>query len=618
MTGFRNATRGWAGRTPRGSVEGSINQPESTATPPDRGEISMRRPMVLATWAATLALTGSLALAPNAQADDPGLAFDDPQPGFADPDTVLSEADPADVGLDPAPIERAWQQIEGYTAPTPPTNRPMYPGAVLTYGHDGHRVFQQATGFSRRYADGQGTELPRAEWTPTETDTIYDLASISKLFTSIVVMQQVEAGRLDLDTPVASYVPEFAENDKGGITVRQLLTHTSGLPAFLPLWRDHPDAASRMQGALTAALVNEPGSTYLYSDLNLIALGEAAARVSGTPLDQLVARDVTEPLGMVDTGYNPDPALKPRIAATEEQTVPARGVVWGEVHDENAWSFGGVAGHAGVFSTADDLAVLAQTMLNGGSYDGERILTETSVQQMITNELPQFPEDAHGLGFELDQRWYMGGLASPRTAGHTGYTGTSMVIDFSSRSFAILLTNRVHPSRSWGSNNRARVAAAQGLAEAMAVRPQVGADAWFSGTGNDLDSSLDWAVPVSREGTRLAFEVFVDTESSDPLQLEISTDRGETWEPLTWSLDGVAVPGPYAASGERQWRSGSAELPTGRVVLRWRYTSDASLSGRGIYLDDIRLVTDRGVVISAERSPARLSTTDGSWRRATR
>jgi CubicO group peptidase (beta-lactamase class C family) len=176
---------------------------------------------------------------------------------------------------------------------------------------------------------------------------------------------------------------------------------------------------------------------------------------------------------MVDTGYNPDPSLKPRIAVTEYQAEPARGMVWGEVHDENGWSFGGVAGHGGVFSTAADMAVLAQTMINGGAYGRHRMRAD-SVQQMISNENGAFPGDEHGLGFELNQRWSLGGLSSLCTAGHTGYTGTSLVIDFSSRSFVILLTNRVHPRRSWGSVNPALVTAAQGLAEAIAVRPRSG------------------------------------------------------------------------------------------------------------------------------------------------
>ena len=570
---------------------------------------ALRTAAVLVTAAALAATSGP------AQAGGRGGRFDQPQDGFASPRTVLGTGTPRSAGLDPAPLERAWDTVTGFEQ-APAGGRPLYPGAVLTYGHQGRVVMTRASGLARLYADGEGTLLPQDQRIATRTDTIYDLASISKLFTSVVVMQQVERGRVDLDAPVARYVPEFAANDKAGITIRQLLTHTSGFPAFLPFWSAYPDPASRMQAALTARTVSTPGSAYLYSDLNLITLGEVVHRVSGKPLDRLVADGITGPLGMRDTGYNPDPALRPRIAATEFQTAPDRGMVWGEVHDENAWSFGGVAGHAGVFSTARDLSVLAQTMINGGAHDGERILSEESVQQMITNENTEFPGDDHGLGFELDQRWYMGGLASQRTAGHTGYTGTSLVIDFSSRSFVILLTNRVHPSRSWGSVNRARVAAAQGMAEALAVRPREGRDAWFSGTASARTATLTLPVPATTGPAELRFEQLVDTESTDLLTLEVSTDDGATWSPLPHRLGDLTVEGGYAVSGRRTWDRGRAALPPGPSLVRWTYSQDASLSGRGVFVDGIAVVQDRRTVLDAEHHPA-LVTADG-WTRARR
>ena len=572
----------------------------------------MRRILQAAAVAATavaLVAAGTI----SAQARPGGGRFDQPRDGFAPARTVLRTATPRAAGLDPAPLEAAWRSVTGYEQPQ--TNcHPLYPGTVLTYGHQGKVVLQRASGYSRLYADGAGTLLPEDERIRTSTDTIYDMASVSKLFTSIVVMQQVERGRIDLDAPVGTYVAEFAVNGKAGITIRQLLTHTSGFPAFLPFWRDQPDPASRMQAALTAALVNQPGSTYLYSDLNLITLGEVVHRVSGTPLDRLVAKGITQPLGMDDTGYNPDPSSKPRIAATEFQAEPARGMVWGEVHDENAWSFGGVAGHAGIFSTAADMAVLAQTMINGGAYGRHRILRADSVRQMITNENEAFPGDEHGLGFELNQRWYMGGLSSLRTAGHTGYTGTSLVIDFSSRSFVILLTNRVHPSRSWGSVNPARVAAAQGLAEAMAVRPRSGRDAWFSGTANARTATL--TVPVtSRRVSELRFDQFVDTEATDLLTLQVSVD-GQTWQTLPYRLGDHQVTGGYAVEGLRRWQRGVAALPAGSDLLRWTYTQDAALSGRGVYVDSIRLTDGRRTVADLERHPG-LITAEG-WAPARR
>ena len=216
-----------------------------------------------------------------------------------------------------------------------------------------------------------------------------------------------------------------------------------------------------------------PATVYRYSDLNLITLGVLVERITGTTLDRAVATGITRPLRMRDTCYNP--ADRTRTAATEYQSSPARGMVWGEVHDENAWSLGGVAGHADVISTAKDMAILCQTLLNGGSYRHQRILRRSSVDLLLHNFNSDFPDDDHGLGSELNQRWYAEGLTHPTEAGHTGFTGTSIVIDFASRSFAILLTNRVHPTRTAGSVNAARRDWAQGLALAMPVRPAKGA-----------------------------------------------------------------------------------------------------------------------------------------------
>ncbi|WP_432942401.1 serine hydrolase [Kribbella sp. CA-253562] len=540
--------------------------------------------------------------------------FDRPYEGYAPKGTLLRDATPAKAGLDPAPIDAALAQVAGWTKPNG-TAKPLYAGAVTLLGHDGKVVAREATGMAVKYADGAGTELPADQQIPMRTDTIFDMASVSKLFTSIVVLQQVEKGRIGLDTPIAQYVPEFAANGKETITVRQALTHTTGLPSWLPLWSAQPDPASRMQMALTAKPTSAPGTTYLYSDLNLIALGEVAHRVSGKTLDKLVADGITKPLQMKDTGYNPDPKKKPRIAATEFQASPPRGMVWGSVHDENAWSLDGVAGHAGVFSTADDLAVLAQAFLNGGSYRHARILKESSVTAMITNFNQGFPGNDHGLGFELNQRWYMGGLSGPRTAGHTGYTGTSLVIDFDSRSFAILLTNRVHPSRNWGSNNPARRAVAQGLALSLGVAPRHGKDAWFSGTTDASTTTLALPVAVPATGAKLAFDLFVDTENSDLLYLESSTD-GTTWTKVPFTvLDRGAVgdtDGSISGSGDRHWHQVSANLTGGDQTIRWRYASDPLYQGRGVYVDGVRITDGHQVLFDGERHPEAFTAT--GWR----
>ncbi|WP_433162332.1 serine hydrolase [Kribbella sp. CA-247076] len=540
--------------------------------------------------------------------------FDRPYDGYAPKTTLLRESTPAKAGLDPAPITAALAQVDGWTRPAG-TTKPLYAGAVTLLGHDGKIVTRTATGMALKYADGDGTELPADQQIPMRTDTIFDMASVSKLFTSVVVMQLIEKGKVGLDSPIAQYVPEFAANGKEAVTVRQALTHTSGFPSWLPLWSTGKDPAERLQLALTAKLQNPPGTKYLYSDLNLIALGELAHRVTGKTLDKLVADGITKPLRMRDTGYNPDPRKKQRIAATEFQATPPRGMVWGSVHDENAWSLDGVAGHAGVFSTADDLAILAQTLLNGGSYRGARILKESSVTAMITNFNGAFPGNDHGLGFELNQRWYMGGLSGPRTAGHTGYTGTSLVIDFDSRSFAILLTNRVHPSRNWGSNNPARRAVAQGLALALGVGPRHGKDSWFSGTTDGATTTLAVPVAVPATGAKLSFDLFVDTEETDLLYLESSTD-GTTWSQVPFTvLDRGSVidtDGTISGSGDRHWHQVFADLAPGDQTLRWRYTSDALYQGRGVYVDGVKITSRSGVLLDGERTPESFTAT--GWR----
>jgi CubicO group peptidase (beta-lactamase class C family) len=538
--------------------------------------------------------------------------FDQPFEGFMKSSTNLRDSTPKALGLDPAPIDAAWKAIDGFATPTDPAVKPMYASAVGVMGHQGRIVSEHATGYSLLYKDGT-TKLPEDQRIPAAQDTIYDMASVSKLFTSIVIMQLVEKGLVDLDATYGSYIPEFANGGKETITIRQMLTHTSGLVSWLPLWSNYPDKASRIKAVMDVPVKNKPGTVYEYSDLNLISLGVLAERLTGKTLDVLVAEGITDPLKMVDTGYNPDASLKPRIAATEYQVSPDRGMVWGSVHDENAWSLGGVAGHAGVFSTTHDMAILAQTMLNGGTYGGKRILSEKSVQAMITDENTAFPGDSHGLGFELNQLWYMGGLSSGTTAGHTGYTGTSIVIDFRSRSFAVLLTNRVHPSRDWGSNNPSRRAIAQGLAEAMAVSPQKGRTEWFAGTQDAAEHTLSVAVPAGRN-LSLSFDVFADLEETDVFALEASSDGGATWTLVPYTVRypdrTVETDGTFDNQGHRDWGKATAALPAGTNQLRWRYTTDPNTQGRGAFVDGVMLRDGHRVVLNGEADRAAF-TADG-------
>ncbi|SHN09255.1 serine hydrolase [Actinacidiphila paucisporea] len=561
----------------------------------------------------TFPLAGSAAAVPAAHHAD-GSRFDRPYTGFAPVGTVLRRGSPRDAGLDAAPIDAFEQRMAGWEDPSAGAGY-LFPGATTLMAHDGVVVERGAGGYAVKYA-GTTTELPPDQWVPARTDTLYDLASLSKLFTSIVAMQQLEAGRIDLGTPVAHYLPEFAANGKGDITVEQLLTHTSGFDAdpVPSLWQGYSDIPSREQAILDAEPIHPPGTTYLYSDLNMLSMQLVLEKVTGKPLDTLVHDGITTPLQLADTGYNPPPDKLPRIAATEYETSPARGMVRGQVHDENAWALGGVAGHAGVFSTVDDLAVLAQTILNGGTYRGHRILDGDSVRLMEQNFNQAFPGDSHGLGFELDQIWYMGGLSGPQTLGHTGFTGTSLVIDPQSRSFVILLSNRVHPTRATPSTNPPRRAIGVAMSQAMRVAVPGGGPLWYSGQAGGTTSTLSTGPLTATAPVDVDFAAFVNTESTDLLCLEDSTDGGATWHALPLTVTGQGAPPgtPASLSGQsvRAWWHAHAEIPqpAGVFQLRWRYTTDPVYEGRGVDLAHLSVTSaGRPVPGSAALTPA------GAW-----
>jgi CubicO group peptidase (beta-lactamase class C family) len=543
---------------------------------------------------------------------------------------LLRPGTPREVGLLTAPVERLATDAAAYLAPTPDHPRyPAYAGAAVLAAKDGVVVRRFAVGTAVRYRevgpppDRAGVELPAGEQIPTRADTIFDLASVSKLFTTIVVLQQVEAGRVDLDAPVARYVPEFAAGGKAAVTVRHLLTHTSGLPAFLPLWSSHPTPAARLAAALATPLVAgaAPGDHYVYSDLGLIALGVLAERAAGRPLDEAVRTGVTAPLSMVDTGFRPGPELRARIAATEYQPYAGRGMVWGEVHDENAWALGGVSGHAGMFSTVDDLAILCQALLNGGTYAGHRILRESTVRAMLVNYNAaletRFPESDRGLGFELAKHSYMDAMASPVTFGHTGFTGTSVVVDPLAHSFLILLSNRVHPDRAWGTNAVARRALARSFADAAPVRPLVGGTAWRADRRDGATVRL--AAPLRRPATRAAvasFLLWYDTEPRyDTVWVESSADGGTTWSPVAMTLRApghhFTAGGTVTGYGGRRWWHVSAPLAEGTTHLRWSYTADVNAGGRGVYTDGVLVVAPGRVLFAGDGADAGRFIADG-------
>lgn len=330
-----------------------------------------------------------------------------------------------------------------------------FPGGVLVVGSRG--AIAHAAAFGRLSYD-EGAP-------PVAVDTIYDLASLTKVVvTTTLAMILVDEGRLDLDATVRSHVPGFAGGAKDGVTVRQLLTHSGGLLWWAPLYQELKGKEAFLARVLATDLAYEPGTKSVYSDLGILLLGEILERLGGAPFEDLARRRVLEPLEMKDTGYRPAPSLLPRVAPTERD--PWRGrVVRGEVHDENAFALGGVAPHAGLFGTAPDLAHLALLLLDGGTFGGRRIVSRATVELFTARA--GVPGSSRALGWDTPtdesgrrsstpgEPGYSsaGSLLSPRSFGHTGFTGTSMWMDPERGAFVVLLTNRVHPTRE---NNKIR------------------------------------------------------------------------------------------------------------------------------------------------------------------
>jgi CubicO group peptidase (beta-lactamase class C family) len=309
-----------------------------------------------------------------------------------------------------------------------------YPGASVVIGRKGYAVFQK--GFGKL---GWTSSSPRV----TADRTIYDLASLSKVVgTTTAAMLLYDAGRLDLEAPVSTYLPAFSGGWKDSVTIRHLLTHRSGLPAGRDLWRIARTPDEARAAVLATNLECRPGQCYIYSDLGADVLGFVIEAVAGESLDIFLHDRVFEPLGMTDTFYRPADSLTYRIAPTE--IAPPRGYpLQGQVHDENAYALGGVAGHAGLFSTAADLSIFAQMMLNGGEYNGVRILSDTTVS-LFTRRAA----GTRALGWDTaDGDGGSGKFLDSHAYGHTGYTGTSIWIDPERQMFVLLLTNRVHAAR---------------------------------------------------------------------------------------------------------------------------------------------------------------------------
>jgi uncharacterized protein YbbC (DUF1343 family)/CubicO group peptidase (beta-lactamase class C family) len=319
------------------------------------------------------------------------------------------------------------------------------PGAVVLVGRGDRVVYEKAIG-------NRAVEPAVEAMTP---DTIFDVASLTKVVaTTTSVMKLVEDGRVRLVDRVADYIPGFERYNKANITVRHLMTHTSGLRPDLDMGDPWVGYDKAIELAIEEVPTAPPGERFVYSDINYFLLGDIVKRVSGLPLDQFAKKNVFEPLGMKDTGFLPPASLRSRIAPTEKCTpygYPCEGpnleMLRGVVHDPTARRMGGVAGHAGLFSTAADLSIFCRMLLNGGSYDGKRVLSPLTVAKMTTPASAPGDPNVRGLGWDIDSSYSSnrGELLPIGSFGHTGFTGTSIWIDPLTREFVVFMSNRVHP-----------------------------------------------------------------------------------------------------------------------------------------------------------------------------
>jgi CubicO group peptidase (beta-lactamase class C family) len=323
-----------------------------------------------------------------------------------------------------------------------------FPGAYALIGNHGGILAERGVG--------------RIDWSSSPTPdehTLWDLASLTKVVgLTSVIMQLVEQGTVDLDAPLQRYLPDWTGRNKERVTVRHLLTHTSGLPAFKAYDQQTHDPDSLAKLMFATALDTVPGARMVYSDIGAYMLGRLVERMCGRSLDECIRARLTAPLGMTETMFRPPASLLVRIAPTEFDSLRG-GLVRGKVHDERAYYLGGVSAHAGLFSTAHDLARFARMYLNGGTLDNARIFTPNTIRLFTTRQV-----ENRALGWQKpDGSNSAGHLMSPDAFGHTGFTGTSIWIDPQRDIFVILLSNRVNPTRANTRINQVRVALADSV-----------------------------------------------------------------------------------------------------------------------------------------------------------
>jgi beta-N-acetylhexosaminidase len=341
-----------------------------------------------------------------------------------------------------------------------------FPGGVLAVGWNNQLAVHP---FGQLEREGEAYDV--------DEDSIYDVASLTKpIVTTTAVMMLAQQGHLDLDTPVQTYLPSFAAAAKSDpnptwrarVTVRMLLLHDSGLPDHRDFYKEAKGHDGILARVLAEPLVREPGTQVEYSDLGFILLGEIVQRLSGEPLDVFAKQEIFDTLGMDRSMFNPPRKLREDIAPTELDSAFRKRMIWGEVHDENAWAMGGVSGHAGLFSTAQDIAVFAQMILNGGIYGHERLLARSTIQQFTARHT--IGDSARTLGWDVPQQPSSSGqYFSAKSFGHMGFTGTSLWIDPERKLFVVFLTNRVHPTRANEKIRQVRPALHDAILEALGL-----------------------------------------------------------------------------------------------------------------------------------------------------
>lgn len=401
---------------------GTARQGGETAPRPIRRAPSTRAAAAVARLAVVAALAITVACTPPPPAPEPAP---EPRPR-PEPVQVLTEAAPAEVGFDADLTDRLDAIMREAVADGAGS------GAALAVGRHGRLVHAAGYGLTKLATDAARV---------TDT-TLFDLASLTKVVaTTTAAMILQEEGLLQLERPVSYYLPELSDSTKSGITVRMLLTHRGGLEAYAPLYREIRGREAYLQAINERPLRHEPGTETVYSDWDLILAQLVIERITGQGLDSFTRDRIFHPLGMHDTQFSPVDAPLTRVAATSSDSLRG-GLIHGEVHDGNAWGMGGVAGHAGLFSTARDLAVFAQALLNGGWYGETRILSPQTVAVWTAR---QGPGSSRALGWDTPADSASAGrFTSPRGFGHTGFTGTSIWIDPERDLFVVILTNRVH------------------------------------------------------------------------------------------------------------------------------------------------------------------------------